>query len=134
MNPAHHILALALVACLFLIPGPAAADEQNMDEEILCGVFYRVMVGALMSQDRARGSDRSALIELYQQRMYDRMAKARTLTTEAFGEEDGPAYFDLQWRSVYAELIGAIDRNYSRLYMLRNRYGDRCSLELSLEE
>ncbi|MDA0788655.1 MAG: hypothetical protein O2780_04260 [Proteobacteria bacterium] len=133
MNPTNVLLLI--VACICVLPCQAQPEALNPDEEILCGVFYRVMAGALMSQDRARGSDRSALIEIYQQRMYQRMANAKAaLAAEAPGEEDGPDYFDEQWRVVYGEMIGAIERNYSRLYILRNRYGERCSLGLSLDE
>ncbi len=102
------------------------AIAKGMDDDIRCGVYLRIVIGEMTNRERRDNVDLSALISDNKQVMHRYMDSARRAAIAETDEVEGQQYFDEQWRTTYALMIGQIDNNYRRIHLLRSRYAQQC--------
>ena len=109
---------LPVVLLLSIASIPVAAS--TMSDYTSCAVYYRMQVGHFKSRDLAPMAD------LEREKMNTLMEFAKNAADAEYGDM-GEELFNEQWRDILTEMTDVINRNYTNISRLKQRYGKRCS-------
>ena len=97
-------------------------QKYDVDEYLTCAVYYRMLIGAL----KVNKSDLSSLEDVYMDRMNKAIQAGRKAAIAEWGAADADKEFDQEWKIIYGEMSADIDRNFTRIRILKMKYADRC--------
>jgi hypothetical protein len=97
-------------------------QKYTVDQYLTCAVYYRMLIGALKISE----SDLSSLEDVYMDRMNKAIQAGRKAAIAEWGAADADREFDQEWQVIYGEMSADIDRNFTRIRILKMKYADRC--------
>ena len=112
---------ISLTLLVLTLPFRFAYAEESMASYTTCGVYHRMMVGAMRSD-----SHLEALAEAHQKKMNYYITLAKRAGREEYGDKLGEELFNDEWAFVQAEMTDRINRNYVNISRLKYRYQERC--------
>ncbi len=106
---------LTTIALIGMIAANASAASFN--DYTTCAVYFRMQVGHFKSRDL------TPIADIEQEKMDRMVTQGRKAAIAEFDDEE---MFDIEWRTILAEMTDEINRNYENISRIKYRYDERC--------